>query len=445
MTPASHSSSVEVTVGLDIGTTSVKAVAADADGRILARARVPHRVLTPSPGCLEHDPNAAWARGPKKALAAVAAEHAPAAIGVAAMVPSIAAVNRRGRALTPGLLYGDERGRTATGGSPATSGEALEFVRWAAARQPDAVGYWPAQAMASHALCGVAAMDVAVALSFAPPYGASGWDDDALKGVGADVSQLPSVHDVGARVGEANGVPVCAGTVDVFAEQAVAGGGEVGDVLVMCGTTLLPWVVVPEWRDVAGLWTVPHSSAAGMAMVGGASNAGGLFLNWVLGTVGAKGEEPSDPARVPVWLPYPRGERTPYHDPDRRASLHDLDLTHDAAAIRRAAYEASAFVVRHHVDLAGVAPRRIIATGGGTHVEGWMQALADCVGVPVESAAVAEGAALGAAFLARIALGLEQEPAGARRWARTGRTFEPRRDWADAASARYGRFRELTA
>ncbi len=71
------------------------------------------------------------------------------------------------------------------------------------------------------------------------------------------------------------------------------------------------------------------------------------------------------PARVPVWLPYLRGERVPFHDPDRRASLHDLDIGLGAAAVRRGAYEASAFAIRHLLDLGGVDGRRIVATGGG--------------------------------------------------------------------------------
>ena len=61
-----------VTVGIDIGTTAVKAVAADETGTVLARARVPHRLLTPAPDQLEHDAGQAWRRGPMRALAQVA-------------------------------------------------------------------------------------------------------------------------------------------------------------------------------------------------------------------------------------------------------------------------------------------------------------------------------------------------------------------------------------
>ena len=151
-----------------------------------------------------------------------------------------------------------------------------------------------------------------------------------------------------------------------------------------------------------------------------------------------------DPRRVPVWSPYLRGERTPFHDPDRRAVLDALDLTHDAASVRRAAYEASGFVVRQLIELSGAPVSRIVATGGGTRVQPWMQAIADATGRPVEVSAVAEGAALGAAFLARMAAGLESSINDAARWAATERIVEPQPAWAAAVEDRYQRFLELS-
>src|SRR6202012_5189407 len=137
-----------------------------------------------------------------------------------------------------------------------------------------------------------------------------------------------------------------------------------------------------------------------------------------------------DPRRVPVWSPYLRGERTPFHDPDRRGMLDGLDLTHDAATLRQAAYEASGFVVRQLIELSGAHASRIVAAGGGTQVRPWMQAIADATGRPVEVSAVAEGAALGAAFLARMAVGLESSIADAVRWAATESVVDPRPAWA---------------
>jgi len=146
----------------------------------------------------------------------------------------------------------------------------------------------------------------------------------------------------------------------------VAGADRDGDVLVMCGTTLIVWITIPEYRQVPGLWTIPHT-ATGKFQIGGASNAGGLFLGWV-DRVLAPGDAAADlanvdPRRVPVWSPYIRGERAPFHDPDRRGALAALDLTHDAASLRRAAYEASGFVVRHLIELSGMPVARIVGLG----------------------------------------------------------------------------------
>ena len=57
-------------------------------------------------------------------------------------------------------------------------------------------------------------------------------------------------------------------------------------------------------------------------------------------------------------------------------------MTHDAAAVERAAYEASGFVIRHMLDRAGITARRIVASGGGTHVVPWMQGVADAAACP---------------------------------------------------------------
>lgn len=446
MTPVSPK---EVTLGIDIGTTAVKAVAAEEDGRVTARARIPHRLCVPAPDRLEHDADEAWRRGPLTALDRLGRPDAR-AVAVAAMVPSMTAVDSAGRPVTPGLLYGDARGRipVATEAPLPPTGETAEFLRWTAAQAPDAAGYWPAPAVANHALAGEAVIDFASAFTAASLFDGTGWSASALAELGVTVEAMPRVDTPGAaveRVGD-RGPVLAVGAIDALCEQLVAGADRDGDVLVLCGTTLIVWTTIPQWRQVPGLWTIPHILAgqqAGKSQIGGASNAGGLFLGWVDRLLAPADPAMADPRRVPVWSPYVRGERTPYHDPDRRAVLDGLDLTHDAASVRRAAYEASAFVVRQLIELSAVPVRRIVATGGGTRVEPWMQAIADATGRPVQVSAVAEGAALGAAFLARLAVGLESSMADAARWASTERIVEPDPVWVDAAEDRYHRFLQL--
>ena len=464
-----------VTVGIDIGTTATKAVAALADGRVVARSRVAHRLLTPEPDHIEHEAGRAWRQGPLKALAEVAATTPePAGVCVCSMVPSLTAVDARGRPIGPGLLYGDARGRgterlDAGPGRAEVSTvmpDAVGFFRWAASDMPSAAGYWPAQAVANFALGGVPAIDTAMTTSLGDLRVGAEWNDALLEKIGVARSQLPVVVPMGERAGSVRGTDtaLAPGTVDAFCDQIVSGAELVGDVLVICGATLVVWAVVDEWIEAPGLWTVPHLS--GKVMVGGPSNAGALFVDWARSLLhggfrrspppasrSSSGAIPApvgdhalftrtgDPHLVPVWLPYLRGERAPFHDPTLRASLHDLHIAQDAAALERAAYEASGFVVRAMLDHAGIKAKRIVASGGGTRVIPWMQGLADASGLPVEVVAIHEGAALGAAFIARMAAGLEDSLADASKWASMGWRIEPDAVWAEAASLRYERFR----
>lgn len=446
MTAVSHPAN-DLTVGIDIGTTSVKAVVVDGSGAVLERVRVPHPVNVPAPDRFEHDANRSWRAGPRRAFARLAA-HRPRAVAVSTMVPSLTAVDRRGRALTPGLLYGDARGREGVERSTGSdAGEVVGFLRWTAGASPGAHGYWPAPAVANFALAREAVVDIGTAFTSAPLFGDGGWDASVAESCGADPARLPRIEMMGTAAGEVTGTStvLAIGGIDAMCEGLVSDGKHPGDVLVNCGTTLIPWLYTSSPVDAPGLWCVP-TMTPGLWSAGGPSNAGGLFLGWVERVVGpVRRGDRATPGDVPVWVPYIRGERVPHHDPHRRASLHDLNLTHGPAAVRRAAYEAAGFVVRHVIDLAGAPASRVVALGGGTRVEGWMQALADCTGLPVHVAAAPEGAALGAAWLARMAVGLEPGLEGATRWASTARVVEPDPEWAGPAAERYARFRELVS
>jgi xylulokinase len=433
-----------VTIGIDIGTTAVKAVAADEDGRVVARARIPHELRVPAPDRLEHNADEAWRLGPLRALEQLARPDAL-AVAVSAMVPSLTAVDAAGTPIMPGLLYGDGRGRAGSeggdGGFPV--GETAEFLRWTAAQAPDAAGYWPAPAVANYALAGEAVVDVPTAFTASPLFDGDGWNAAACADHGVTEKQLPQVAAPGTAAGQVGGAVLAVGAIDAVCEQMVSGADQDGDVLVLCGTTLIVWVTIPRARQVPGLWTIP--TMTGKSQIGGASNAGGLFLGWVDRILGPGDPAAADPRRVPVWSPYLRGERVPLHDPDRRGLLDGLDLSHDAAALRRAAYEASGFVVRQLIDLSGAQVSRIVVAGGGTRVRAWMQAIADATGRPLQVSGVAEGAALGAAFLGRMAVGRESAITDAARWAAAERVVEPKPAWADPVQERYHRFLELAS
>ncbi len=474
-----------LTAGLDVGTTSVKAVAVDEEGRVVARSRRPSRLVV-GPGRFEHDALETWWQAPRLVLEEVAAASGArgagelAAVAVSAMMPSVGAVDAAGRPTGPGLLYGDGRGAPVSGpgpggGDPTASDEMARLAGWVAADAPGADGYWPAQGVANASLGGRGVIDLASAFAAGPLYDGSGWSGDVCAGAGLSVGQLPEVAVFGERVGQlapdvlgsaaggGHDVVLAAGSVDGLCEQLVAGAVEDGDVLVMLGSTLVVWLCVPGWPSVpTGLWRVPHL-VGGKAMVGGASNAGGMWVDWadrVLRPTGAsgpggagsggagsgaswpdaRGDGGLRPGGVPVWWPWAKGERVPWHDPALRVSLAGADLSQGPEALRRAALEATGFVVRNISELAaasGTPVKRYIVSGGGTANMDWLRALADVLGAPVLPLAVPEGAALGAAYLARMALGLERSMDDAARWARWSGPVEPDPSWSGAADERY--------
>lgn len=456
----------DCTVGVDVGTTAVKAVAVDGEGIVVARARVPHTVGTPSADHLEHDVARAWRRGPKRAFATVSdhLDGPPAGVVVTSMVPSITAVDRRGNPLLPGLLYGDARARV-PGSEGAPTGPVTDpgsereqgrrMLGWAVAEQPGARGYWNCQAMATHALTGVPAIDMATATSFGDLFTRGRWDTVALVELGVVEDQLPVIGPIGGRLGTVPGTETAfaGGSIDAFCEQIVAGANKPGDVMVIFGATLIVWVVTEEWTEGGGMLCLPHT-VPGLFLTGGPSNAGALFADWARSVIApgtsrrspaaeGDGSRTGDPDQVPVWLPYLRGERTPFHDARLRASLHGLDISQGPTALIRGVYEASGFVIRRMVERSGTSANRIVATGGGSRSRAWMEAVADATGLPVDTVEVPEGAALGAAFLARMAAGLVSSFDAASHWARSGTRIDPDPAWSAAAGARYSRFEEL--
>jgi xylulokinase len=431
-----------ITVGIDIGTTSVKALAVDADGTIVARARVPHEIHAPNVDVFEHDAKQAWVDGPRKALDELAVAEFD-GIEVATMVPSFTAVDAAGIPLTPGLLYGDHRGRAGRNEADLlNSKEFRSMLEWTVRQAPDAHAYWTAPAVAQAALGGSPAIDYGTAFALAPLWDGT-WQADQLAEIGARPEQMPLLAADTDVAGHIRGAPHGAGMADAWAESMVAGINSPGDVLVICGTTLIVWCVLDAPSLAEGMWSIPHPLGE-LAILGGASNAGGMFVNWVRRAVAAP-TVTTDPTAVPIFVPYLKGERTPAHDIALRASIHGLDISHDGGSIMRAGYEASAFVARRMMDLSGGKQQRIVASGGGTHDPQWMQALADCTGMPVELVGTPEGAALGAAWRARIVAGLDENRDVVRWVSRSDRRFDPDPAWVGPCEERYRRWLELAS
>jgi xylulokinase len=129
-----------------------------------------------------------------------------------------------------------------------------------------------------------------------------------------------------------------------------------------------------------------------------------------------------------VVLPYFSGERTPLNDPDARGVIAGLSLSHGRGHLYRAILEATAYGVRHNLEVmraAGAKPRRAIAAGGGTQSDLLVQIVSDVTGIEQELPAQTIGAAYGDAFLAGVAAGLVPRSALASQWVQMVRRFTP--------------------
>ena len=397
-----------ITVGIDIGTTSVKALAVDGDGTVLARARVPHAVESPAADLFQHDADKAWRRNVRTAFRRVSGGLDIRGVNVAAMVPSL--VCRRSSRATDDAraAYGDARGGAVSGEDTGRERRVVSFLHWCAQQAPDAAGFWPAQAVANHALTGIGALDTVDGNDHAAAVRLHGVGREIAADAGATVESAARIVSGNDAVGTpSTAMVVGGGTIDALAEQLVAG--------------------AERRRRRAGdprhhpdhLGRDPRVARDARAVDDPAHGAGQ--------DPDRRGQQRRRP--VPQLGPRLRGQgrrrrtrrscggarcgcRTSGASarrcttPSLRASLHDLDLTHGPAGgapgrLRglRPSWRATTS------SCGGVPAQRIVATGGGARVDAWVQALADCTGLPVDVVAVPEGGALGAAFMARVVAG----------------------------------------
>jgi xylulokinase len=245
------------------------------------------------------------------------------------------------------------------------------------------------------------------------------------------------------------GTPVCAGTIDAWAESVAAGVTEPGTVMIMYGSTifLIQCLASPASSPLlwgtAGVDPGTYSLAAGLA-------TGGLAVDWVRTVVG---EPPwagflEQAAAVPpgsrglLFLPYLAGERTPIFDPDARGLMVGLALDHGAPELARAVLEGVALAVRHNLDAmaaVGTPHTRIVGVSGGTQSGVLPQIVTDVLGLPQAICPPDVGASFGSAMLAARAVGLAESAS----WARTERLLEPTASAAEVYADLYDRYRSL--
>ena len=434
------------TLGVDIGTSSSKGVLVAADGVIMATATRAHDVNRPRTGWVEMDARVWWDEfvAIARELVAAAPDAEIAGIGVSGMGPCILLVDEVDEPVRPAILYGVDTRSTAqiermtaelgvdeitrVGGSTLTSQAGGPKIVWVSDEEPAARArarrlFMPASWLVRR-LTGAYVLDHQSASQVSPLYDIENgrwhepWWDRFAEGI-----EQPSLAWAGDLAGEVTaeaasatgipaGTPVITGTIDAWTEAVSVGAHEVGDLMLMYGTTMFLVATGEETLRTPSMWTTAGAFAGTRNLAGGLSTSGALTA-WLKGLTGADypellaDAEKSGPGAAGLLvLPYFAGERTPIQDPDARGVIAGLTLEHTRGDLYRAALEATALGVRHNVETmraAGADIRRIVAVGGGTQGRLWLQVVSDVTGLVQEVPATTIGASYGAAFLAATA------------------------------------------
>jgi xylulokinase len=463
-------------VGLDVGTTGVKAIAISEAGDVLARAEHEYPLTSPRPGWAEQNPEDWW-RASEAALAEVGANHA-AAIGLSGQMHGLVALDTAGRVLRPAILWNDQRTAAevaeieevlglerliALTGNRALTGFTAPKLLWLRRHEPEVFG------RIAHVLLpkdyvrlrlgGEHAIDVADAsgtLLFDVEHRC--WSNEMVEALELPREWLPPAFEcpeVSAHT--AAGAPIAAGAGDQAAGALGVGVDRPGALSVVLGTSGVVFAALPRFQadPEARVHAFCHAVPGGWHAMGVMLSAAGS-LRWFRDTFArrtpydellaeAAGIEPG--SEGVVFLPYLSGERTPHADPSARGSFTGLSLSHHRGHLARAVLEGVAYGLRDSLELLrglGVPPEVGRASGGGARGRLWLEIIASVLGLPLELTAVEEGAAYGAALLGGVAAGVFSDVHEAvDACVRVRDRIEPNEAWQPRYESGYARFREL--
>jgi xylulokinase len=462
-------------VGLDVGTTGVKALALSPDGDVLARAEDRYNLSTPHLGWAEQNPEDWW-QAAERALTALGAE--PDAIGLSGQMHGLVVLDDQDRALRPAILWNDQRTQAECveieervgltrliqlTANRALTGFTAPKLLWLRRHEPKTY------ARVAHVLLpkdyvrlrltGERAIDVADA-SGTLLFDVAGrrWSEEMLEALEIDPAWLPRVLESPEVSGETGtGIPVAAGAGDQAAAALGVGVDRPGPVSVVLGTSGVVFAALPAFAadPQARVHAFCHAVPGGWHAMGVMLSAAGS-LRWLrdaLGTGNGYDELTAAAQRWPpateglTFLPYLAGERTPHADPGARGAFAGLTLRHDRGALVRAVLEGVAYGLRDSLELLrelGVDPHAGHVSGGGARSELWLRILAAVLGLPIRRAATDEGSAYGAALLGGVAAGVFRDVHEAvTTCVRLLDTVEPDPQWRTAYEHGYRRFRLL--
>ena len=481
-------------LGLDIGTSSVKALLIDANQRVVAEASAPLAVVRPHPLWSEQNPDD-WFDGVEATVAAIRRQAptglaALAGVGLSGQMHGATLLDGNDKPLRPAILWNDVRSfveclelkrrvpdvekRT---GNLVMPGFTAPKMLWVAAHEPEIAKATRRVLLPKDyvrlRLSGEAVSEMSDASGTSwLDVGRRRWDEDLLAATGLSLAAMPRLvegSEVSAHLSpatmkawglEGRRIPIAGGGGDNAASAIGVGATEPGSGFVSLGTSGVVFSVtdrfisLPERTLHAFCHALPDRWH-GMSVMLSAAAA----LSWIAGVLGrerdigalvagadAFARSESAVASAPVFLPYLSGERTPHNDAEATGMFAGLRANHGADALVFAVMEGVAFSFADAVDVldaAGARPVRPLLVGGGARSEFWGQMIADVTGLTIDLAQGAEaGAALGAARLGMLAAdagGLDSVCARPP----TQRAFEPDGKRAAVYAPRLSRYRAL--
>jgi xylulokinase len=445
-------------LGIDVGTSGVKAALVDEKGDVRETTTTPLPLSTPQPGWAEQNPQDWWGstvRAITKLLHKTRVGPTKiAAIGLSGQMHSSVFLDKKNGVIRPALLWCDgrttEECRDITGrigekqlsewvANPALEGFTLPKVLWLKKHEPAAFARLEKVVLAKdyirYRLTGTLSTepsDASATLMYDTAH--LRWSEPVMKAMDLDLRLLP---DVGASTDVLGTISrQAAKTTGLGAGTPVVGGGAdnacgaVGVGLVSPGEAVASWgtsgtVLTPtnEPRVDPGMraHTFCHVVPGTWYLMGVMLTAGGAFA-WYAREL-AK-DLPSKPdvgllinreaARIAVgaegvtFLPYLQGERTPHRDASARAAFVGLSLAHTRAHMSRAVMEGICFGMRDSLEILRSLTKsidRVLVTGGGAKSAFVRKMQADVYGLPVVRVNREEGPAYGAALLAAVGVG----------------------------------------
>ena len=469
-------------LGIDIGTTSTKAILFDSDEGVVAEAERDTGLISRYAGWAEEDAGLWWANVCELVRELVVGRTI-AAVGVTGMVPCVVLTDRQGRLLRSSIQQNDARAVDeitelrscfdadrilARTGSPITQQSVAPTLLWLARHEPKV---WSQAALVQGSydfivsrLTGAAGVEANWAIeSGLFDLETNSWAEDVLATAGIPSHLLPPVRrplDIAGAVTEKAasetgleaGVPVMTGVADHVAAAFAAGVidegelliklGGAGDILMATDTPLI------DERLFFDLHVIP-----GKFLPNGCMATSGSLIRWFqrelaqgcpLRDLDDEAQAVAPGAAGVLALPYFLGEKTPLNDPNARGAFVGLHLGHTRAHLYRAVLEAVAYGFRHHVDVfteLGHTPTRVRVSDGGAKAPIWTQIIADVLDRPIEIVGGQGGAAVGAAYVAGMAAGAFSDWRDIERFATVTGTVKPQP--ADVYERGYRAYRSL--